>query len=170
MLVLLLIHAARPEETFTIGLSPSVPRSVYDKVLSRYALEVTFEDNAQKVMANSKLLLVASGTATLQGALFQTPLIIVYRMSLFNYLWARTVIKIDHIGLVNIILGEEVCPEYVQVGARPRAIANKALTLLEDFGERDTMLSRFADLRVQLAGGGGCRRVAEISERLLEST
>ncbi len=163
------IHKVRPEETFTIGLSPTVPKAIYQKIMSRYSLDVVFEENAQVVMANSKLLLVASGTATLQGALFETPLIIVYRMSLFNYLFARTVIKIDHIGLVNIILGEEICPEFIQIEARPKTIADKALALLEDPVQRNAMLARFGDLRAKLAGGGGCRRVAEISERLLES-
>ncbi|MFQ5511396.1 MAG: lipid-A-disaccharide synthase [Candidatus Krumholzibacteriia bacterium] len=164
-----MIHRERPRETFTIGLSPSVPKSIYRKILSRYALDVMFEDNAQDVMARAKLLLVASGTATLQGALFETPLIIVYRMSLVNYLFARTVVKIDHIGLVNIILGEEICPEFIQIEARPKTIAGKALTLLEDPSQRTAMLARFGDLRAMLSGGGGCRRVAEISQRLLSS-
>jgi lipid-A-disaccharide synthase len=163
------IQEARPDERFVIGLSPSVPTSLYEKIVSRQDLQVDFEENSQSVMADSRLLLVASGSATLQGALFATPLIIVYRVSLLNYLVARRLMKIDNIGLVNIILGEEICPEFVQVEAKSKSIAKTAIGLLENPQERDSMVARFGSLREMLAGPGGCRRVAEISEQLINS-
>jgi lipid-A-disaccharide synthase len=164
------IRRARPEEVFTIGVSPSVPPSIYREILARHRVDARLSENALQVMASSRLLLVASGTATLQGALFRTPLIIVYRLSFVNYLIARMLVRISHIGLVNIILGEEICPEFVQVEARPERIAEKALALLENRTQREDMISRFDALRSVLSGGGGCRRVAEISEQLIESS
>jgi lipid-A-disaccharide synthase len=126
------IRRERPDEEFAIGLSSSVPLALYREILDRYAVNAELKENTQEVMASSRLLLVASGTATLQGALFGTPLIVVYRLSMLNYLIARRLVKINHIGLVNIILGEEICPEFVQVDAKPRPIADKALSLLEN--------------------------------------
>jgi lipid-A-disaccharide synthase len=164
------IRRARPDETFTVGVSASVPLDLYRDILERHRVDAVLEKDSLHVMASSRLLLVASGTATLQGALFRTPLIIVYRLSLLNYLIARMLVKISHIGLVNIILGEEICPEFVQVEARPQAIADKALSLLDNRAQCEHMISRFDALRSVLSGGGGCRRVAEISERLIESS
>lgn len=164
------IRVSRASERFAIGMSPAVPVALYKQILSRYELEVELERNTEDVMASSSLLLVASGTATLQGALFETPLIIVYRLSMLNYLIARKLVKISHIGLVNIILGEEICPEFVQINAKPKSIAKQALALLENRTERESMISKFGALREMLAGPGGCRRVAEISQQLIEST
>ncbi|MDH3215783.1 MAG: lipid-A-disaccharide synthase [Candidatus Krumholzibacteria bacterium] len=165
-----LIRTHRPQEKFSIGASASVPTQLYSKILSRHSVDAEIKHDTQALMASSSLLLVASGTATLQGALFETPLIIVYRLSLLNYLIARKLVKISHIGLVNIILGEEICPEFVQIEAKPRVIADSALSLLENPAQRETMVSKFGALRSMLAGPGGCRRVAEISHQLIESS
>jgi lipid-A-disaccharide synthase len=164
------IRDKRPDEKFTVGVSPSVPLSLYQKIVSRRSLDVELSPDALDVMGSSRLVLVASGTATLQAALLRTPLIIVYRASLLNYLIARRLVKIDNIGLVNIILGTEICPEFVQDEARPTSIAEKALNLLENRAQRETMVSNFDRLRSMLSGAGGCRRVAEISQQLIESS
>ncbi len=162
--------AERPGERFTVGVSPSVPMSLYRDILSRHPVEVELNPDALEVMASSRLVLVASGTATLQAALLRTPLIIVYRASFLNYFIARRLVKIDNIGLVNIVLGEEVCPEFIQTEARPAAIAARALGLLENREQREAMVSKFDTLSSMLSGAGGCRRVAEISQRLIESS
>jgi len=173
ILPILLLAAAEigrrdPNVRFSIGRSPSVPRRIYEKIVSRYGVEVDIEGKTHDIMAASRLLLVASGTATLEAALCETPLIIVYRMSALNFLIARKLVTISTIGLVNIILDEKVCPEFIQAGASPKPIAEAALALLGDNGRRDEMVARFKSLRAMLAGRGGCRRVAEMSERLLD--
>ena len=153
---------------FSVGRSPFVQRRIYEKIVSRHSVDVDVEEKTQDIMSRSKLLLVASGTATLEGALFETPLVVVYRVSMLNYFIARRLVKIDHIGLVNIVLGEEVCPEFVQSDALPKPIAEAALDILGNGGRRSEMVARFKGLRTTLAGRGGCRRVAEISEELLD--
>jgi lipid-A-disaccharide synthase len=152
---------------FTIGRSPYVPKRIYKKIVSRHGVDADIDGVTKEVMASSRLLLVASGTATLQGALFETPLIISYRISMLNYLIARRLVKVGNIGLVNIILGEEVCPEFVQADARPSEIAREANRLLENQTDRQQMVEKFRGLRELLGGRGGCRRVAEISEQIL---
>ena len=91
-----------------------------------------------------------------------------YRMSRLNYLIARRLVRIENIGLVNIILGEEVCPEFVQSDALPEKICAAALEILDNGGRREDMVERFRGLRGVLKGTGGCRRVVEISEELLD--
>ena len=164
------IQKERPDERFTIGRSPSISKEMYEDIVARQGVEVTLSDDAEDVMASSRLSIVASGTATLQSALLGTPLIIVYRASMLNYMIARRLVKVNHIGLVNIVLGEEACPEFIQVDAKPAPIASKALALLEDSALRETMVAKFDTLRSMLSGAGGCRRVAEISAQLIESS
>jgi lipid-A-disaccharide synthase len=156
---------------FAIGRSREVPESLYRSIVASAGegIDVTIDDDAVGVMRRSRLLLVASGTATLQGALMRTPLVIVYKVSALNYLVARRLVKIPNIGLVNVILGGEVCPEFVQGDAAPERVAPAALELLDGAGPRETMLTRFDELRRMLSGGGGCARVAEMAVELLEA-
>jgi lipid-A-disaccharide synthase len=156
---------------FTIGRSREVPDSLYRSIIASAGegLDVAVDDDAVGVMRRSRLLLVASGTATLQGALMQTPLVIVYKVSELNYFLARRLIKIPNIGLVNVILGDRVCPEFIQGDATAERIAPAALELLPGAGPREAMLARFEQLRRMLGGGGGCARVAEMAADLLEA-
>lgn len=162
------IRKTDPTIRFSVGRSPSVERRIYKKIVSRHSVEVDIEEAAQDVLARSKLLLVASGTATLEGALCETPLVIVYRMSMLNYFIARRLVKIRNVGLVNIILGEEVCPEFIQSEAQPQPIAKTAVRLLNDTRAREGMIDNFRRLRTILAAKGGCRRVAAMTEKLLD--
>jgi lipid-A-disaccharide synthase len=154
---------------FAVAQSPSVPDSLYREILSATGVEARLGGDAVEVMRRSRLLLVASGTATLQGALLKTPLVIVYRASAMNYFLGRRLVKIPHIGLVNVVLGEAVCPEFIQSEAVPERIVPAAKELLEDGPRRSDMVGHFEKLRRMLAGGRGCKRVAEIAVELLES-
>lgn len=162
-----LLMARIENPVFTVGRSPAVPGELYEKLVAGCGIPVEFDDDAVAVMRRSRLLLVASGTATLQGALLRTPLVIVYKVSAFNYFLARRLITLDRIGLVNVVLGEVVCPEFIQGDARPESICRAALELLEDGDRRRNVLDRFATLENTLSGGGGCRRVAEIATELI---
>ncbi|NIT01621.1 MAG: lipid-A-disaccharide synthase [Candidatus Latescibacteria bacterium] len=161
------ITERRPGTRFVIGRHPTVPLYSYEKVLTRFGMDIPIDNDAVAVMRRSRAILVASGTATLQGALFETPLVIVYRISAINYLLARKLVKIRNIGLVNIIFNDGVCPEFIQSSAVPERIGKKALELIDDNDSRRIMVDRFKSLKHTLSGGGGCRRVAEISEEML---
>jgi len=154
---------------FSIGMAPSIQESVYGRIVDSVGVPALLHENAQDVMRNSELLLVASGSATLQVALFESPLIIVYKVSPLNYLLAKRLVKIENIGLVNIVLGEKVCREFIQGEARPKVIAQHAIELLDNAGARDAMIGKFRKLRGMLSGNGGCRRVAEIAGELIFS-
>ncbi len=161
------IKERHPEMKFSVGRSPWVPMRIYKKIIARNSVDVEVEEDSKAVMARSRLILVASGTATLEAALCETPLIIVYRLSMINYTIARWLIKIRNVGLVNIILDEEVCPEFIQADAQPDPIAEASLRLLDNTEERNKMIAKFKGLRETLKGNGGSRRVAELSEELL---
>lgn len=156
---------------FTIGRSPAVDPMLYERIVAARGEgtgPIAYDDDAVAVMRRSRLLLVASGTATLQGALMETPLVIVYKVSPVNYVLARRVVRIETIGLVNVVLGEPVAPELIQGRASSGEVAREGLRLLVDTARRDAMVERFRGLRAMLGGGGGCARVAEIAATLLE--
>ncbi len=108
-----------------------------------------------------------SGTTTLEAAVAGCPLVVAYRTSGITYALARRLVRIPHIGLVNVVAGREVAPEFVQDALRPAAVADALEPLLRPgSAERDTMLSGLADVRGALGSPGAAGRVAEMVETL----
>lgn len=118
--------------------------------------------NARELMRQAEAAIVTSGTATLETALIGTPHILVYKTSAFTYWFARSVVKIHHIGLVNIVAGRTVCPELIQQAATPEAIADATTRLLSDTPERRAMLEGYAEVRRLLGTDGAAGNVAAI--------
>lgn len=156
-----------PNTRFVVARSPVVDPELYRALTHSSALDLTIDADAVAVLARARAALVASGTATLQAALLETPLVIVYRTTPLNYALARRLVTIPHVGLVNVLLGERVAPEFVQDAARPDAIAAAVQTLLENGDARSAMLDRFRTLRRHLGGGRGALRVAEMAAELV---
>lgn len=118
--------------------------------------------HAREVMRQAEAAIVASGTATLETALIGTPHILVYKTGAFTYWFARSVVKIKHIGLVNIIAGRTVCPELIQHGATTEAMAEGVAQLMADTPERKAMLEGYAELRQLLGSKKAAENVAAI--------
>lgn len=85
-----------------------------------------------RVMDGSDLLLIASGTATLEGLYFEVPMVILYKVSLFTYFLGSLLMRSQFIGLANILAGEEVCREITQNECKPKYIFPEALRILTD--------------------------------------
>jgi lipid-A-disaccharide synthase len=160
--------AARfPGVRFVIGKSPVVAEALYRAVPGFSPDRFAIHDRAVEVLGGARAAMVASGTATLQSALLETPLVVVYRTSAFNYFLAKRLVRIPHVGLVNVLAGREVAPEFVQDRARPADIAGEVARLLDDPARREAAVVCFRDLRRRLGEGRGCERVAEMAEELL---
>jgi lipid-A-disaccharide synthase len=157
------LAVARSGLRFVIGRSPVVERRVYDEAAQRSPLAVEVHDDAVHVLGRARAAIVASGTATLQAALLETPLVIVYRTNALNFALAKRLVRVPHVGLVNVLLGAEVAPEFVQSKATPGAIASAVDGLLGDPSRRGAMVGRFRALRADLSRGGGSARVAELA-------
>jgi lipid-A-disaccharide synthase len=153
----------RPGTRFVVAQSPVVGEKIYRRALARAGLDVRLERDAVDALARARAAVVASGTATLQSALLETPLAIVYKTTPLNYALARRLVTIDRVGLVNVLLGSEVAPEFVQARAQPEAIARATAALLDDSA---ATIARFRELRASLAGGPGAARVAEMALEL----
>lgn len=118
--------------------------------------------NARELMRQAEAAIVTSGTATLETALIGTPHILVYKTSAFNYWLGRNIIKITHLGLVNIIAGRTVCPELIQQDATPETLAAETGKLMEDTPERSAMLKGYAEVRQLLGEKKAAENVAAI--------
>ncbi|HYM80113.1 MAG TPA: lipid-A-disaccharide synthase [Candidatus Limnocylindria bacterium] len=105
---------------------------------------------------------VASGTATLETALFATPHAIVYRTGALNYAIARRLVRLERIGLPNIVAGEPVAPELLQARFTPEHLAATLAPWLDDPVARAAAHARLATVRERLGGPGASRRAAEL--------
>jgi lipid-A-disaccharide synthase len=118
------------------------------------------------VQAYAACCAVASGTATLETALFGTPLAIVYRVGRLNHAIARRVIKLSHIGLPNIVAGREVAPELLQDAFEPGRLAALLGGWLADPSARARRRAELGIVRERLGGPGASARAAEIVREL----
>ncbi len=124
--------------------------------------------DAASVFAAADAVLCKSGTATLEAALSDTPMVIAYRMHPLTYAIARRAVRLSRVGLVNLLAGRDVAPEYLQRDARPQTLATAIRPLLDPAGVAATrQREAFAQVRVQLGSPGAGRRVAEMARRLV---
>ena len=106
--------------------------------------------------------LVASGTATLETAIIQKPFVIIYKMDLLNYLLYRPQVKIPYIGIVNIIAGKEIIPEFIQFRAKPKTIAKQILKILKNPLELKRIKEELNQIKSQLGEKDASLRAAKI--------
>jgi len=114
------------------------------------------------------IAMVASGTATLEMALLGTPMIIIYRVSPLTYAVGRMLVDVDHIGIVNIIAGKTIVPEFIQGGVIPEKMADVILQILTDEKRYGEMKRNLANVREKLGQPGASRRAAELAYELMK--
>ncbi len=171
----LLLEAARimsqrrPGLHFVLPVAPGLNTRALAPYLRRSPAGLTvLPGRVDQVMAQARVLLVASGTATLQAALAGTPMVVVYKTGGLNYLLARLLIKVEHIAMPNLVAGRRLVPELIQGEATPSAVAEEGLALLEEGPRRQEMIQGLEEVRRAMGGPGASRRVAELARELME--
>lgn len=115
----------------------------------------------REVLRQARAALVASGTATVETALMRCPMVVTYRVSGLTYLMGRLLVRTPYIGMVNVVAGRLVCPEYIQGAATPDALAAAVAPLLRDGPARDRMLADLDGVVQALGSGGAAERAAD---------
>jgi lipid-A-disaccharide synthase len=119
------------------------------------------------VLRAADAALCKSGTTTLEAAVAGCPLVVAYRTSTWTYAIARRLVKIPHIGLVNVVAGRAVAPEFVQDALEPSRVADVLEPLLDRASpERARMLEGLAEVRARLGDAGAAERVAAMASEL----
>ena len=122
---------------------------------------------AREVLRQARAAIVASGTATLEASLMECPTVIVYRVQPLTYWIGRMLIRVKHLGIVNIVAGKTVCPEFLQADATPDALADALDTLLPDAPPRTQMLQSMREVNAALGPPHPEHRAAQIILDLL---
>ncbi|MBU0983161.1 MAG: lipid-A-disaccharide synthase [candidate division Zixibacteria bacterium] len=139
-------------------------RGVYDyeaALAGDDRIELVYND-ARKVVYESDIVLTASGTATLETGIIGRPMVIVYRTGFITYHIAKRLVKLDTIGLINLVLDQKVVPELIQHEANPQAIATELSRFVTDPAYAERTYRRLHDVPEVLGGGGAAERTAEV--------
>jgi len=119
-------------------------RAVHENQRTDLPLTLLF-GHSHEALAAADLALVASGTATLETALFKTPMVIAYRQSPITWRLMRSMLYLPYVGMPNILAGERLVPELLQDEATPAALAAALLALWRDKPARERQVARFHD-------------------------
>ncbi len=159
-----LIHQRYPRAQFLICRAATVARQLYKDALERAQPEFPYkilDDDTYNGVEASDVVLVASGTATLETAILNRPMIILYKVSLLTWLLAKLYIRIPHIGLVNVVAGKKIVPELIQFDANPKKVAAAFGALWEDTARLEAIRRALAGVKAALGAPGASRRAAE---------
>ena len=154
---LLAAHRFRQEVPEVHFVCPMVTRetrdmfeqAVYEQQQTELPLTLMF-GHSHEALAAADLALVASGTATLEAALFKTPMVITYRQSPLSWALMRSMLYLPYVGMPNILAGEKLVPELLQGDAGPAALAGALLALLRDTAAQKRQVERFHEIHLLL--------------------
>jgi len=164
-----LLHQQFPKLQFLLPLASTLEEDDLAPYLAAARLPITIvRERIHELIRACDAVVSVSGTVTLEIALVQTPLVIIYKLSPITYRIARRLVKVDHIGLCNIVAGETVADELIQDDASPERIAAKISRYLLHPDLAEASRARLGLVRQRLGGGGADRRVASLIFSMLE--
>ncbi|MCW8810649.1 MAG: lipid-A-disaccharide synthase [Ignavibacteriaceae bacterium] len=132
----------------------------YLRQLSGNEKFVSVEDHNYELMKYSRFGIIKSGTSTLEAGYFSLPMVIIYKTSPLTYLIGKQLVKLDRIGMVNILLNEMVVPELIQNKASAVNIFNEASNILSDNQIYEDMKLRLGEVKNKLGGEGASEKAA----------
>jgi len=142
------MHAQRPDLRFVLPVAPGL-RSLVEPQVAQWARRVPIaliDGQSHEALAACDVTLIASGTATLEAALFKRPMVIAYRMNALSWQIMRRMRLQPWVGLPNILCREFVVPELLQHDASPQALAAAVMQWLDAPARRDALMTRFTEI------------------------
>jgi lipid-A-disaccharide synthase len=123
--------------------------------------------NAYELMQTAWAGMVASGTATLESSFFGLPFVLLYKVSWLTYVPGRLLVRVNFLGMPNILAGKSIIPEFIQHEAKPQPVADAVWQLIAHSAMREKMIAEMAKVIELLGGEGAGRRAAETVIRTL---
>jgi lipid-A-disaccharide synthase len=160
------LSAAGVARRFALGLAPAVDVAAVGRLVKSAVDEGgprvdVFERRTYEVMAAADVVLISSGTATLEAALLGVPMVVCYRVSRVTEAVVRLLVKVRWCSLPNLIANRGVVPEVLQDELTGQRLAGEALRLIEDPAAAGAQRAAFEQVRVQLGAPGVGRRAAQ---------
>jgi lipid-A-disaccharide synthase len=152
---------------FVLALAPGVKQSQIAHYLTPDVTTQVVEDATYDALGAADVSIVSSGTATVEAALMDAPMIVVYRLAPLTASIARLLVRTPMFAMVNLIAGRQVVPELVQQDFTPERLANEAIRLLDAPETRAEMRRGLAEIREKLGPPGAVERAADMIAAML---
>jgi lipid-A-disaccharide synthase len=158
------LRAAKPNLRFEVSAASDELAQIIESMLDPHrftpaAAPMRVVRDAAGLMQRAFVGIVASGSATLEAAYFRLPFVLVYKVSALTYMIGRAVVRVDYLGMPNLLANRRIVPEFIQGDAKPDALVRAVLRLLDDEFTRRTMTSNF-DRIIESLGEGGASKTA----------
>lgn len=153
-----------PPAQFVVARAPGLSDSLFEPLAALRGAGApprVLESQTDAVLAAADVVITASGTATIQTAIHERPMVVVYRLSPLTYWMARRFIKVSAFGMVNLVAGRTIVPEYAQAAFTPAVVADDAVRFLSDEAHAARTRRALREVREKLGGSGASRRAAE---------
>jgi len=152
-----------PDVQFVLPLASTLSDADLAPYLAGHQLAITTtRERIHDLIKACDAVIAVSGTVTLEIALVGTPLVIIYKLAALTYQLAIRLVKVDHIGLCNIVAGETVAQELIQDDASPQRIAQEIGRILSDAQYADEQKEKLSGVRERLGGGGSDQKMAAL--------
>ncbi len=157
---------------FVLAAAPTLdPRWIESLVARRYVGQAkmrVLSEATHDALYHSDVAIVASGTATIEAALCERPMVVVYRVSAFTAMCAKVMINVPFYSMVNLLAGKPVVPELIQKEFDAASLAARIETLLDDKKVRDQMIQGLREVKDRLGPPGAIERAADAICRYLQ--
>lgn len=151
-----------------LPLASTVREDVVKPYLKDAKIDVTIgRSDTKELLKIADLALIASGTATLEAAIMETPMVIAYKVSPLSSILARFLVKVSNIGLVNLVAGKAIVPELIQDKVTAFRLAEEGLAILKNDWLRTDMKKGLRLVKEQLGQGGASKKAAHIAGEMM---
>ena len=151
-----------------LPLASTVTEDMVKPYLKNAKIDITIgTSDTRELLKIADLALIASGTATLEAAIMETPMVIAYKVSPLTNIIGRFFVRVPNIGLVNLVAGKAIVPEVIQSKATAFRLAQEALAILKNDGLREEMKKGLRLVKGQLGQGGASEKVAYIAGEMM---
>lgn len=156
-----MIRARLPDVQYVVARAPHLADNAFDPLKQLGEGVAVVEHRTDDVLGAADVALVASGTVTVQAALHQCPMVVVYRLSPLTYWLGKPFVHVDTYAMANLVAGRRVVPELIQEGFTPDRVAAEALRVLTDPDHAAAVRRALGEVRGKLGTPGASRRAAE---------